>query len=118
MVEIQHIKEQNVYNRFLYYHLIGLVDQVKRSKAYRFGQAVYTIVVLTSLSRESEIDFSFAIADFNPINEFNRKVEVYPHQLVFLMPRMVNEQTPPGIKSWLEIILESLDEEIEKLRQP
>ena len=116
VVEIQHIKEQNFYNRFLYYHIIGLVDQVKTSKAYQFGQTVYTIVVLTSPSRESEIDFSFAIADFNPINEFHRKVEVYPHQLVFLIPNMVNEHTPPGIKSWLEIILESLDGEIDETR--
>ena len=116
VVEIQHIKEQNFYNRFLYYHLINLIEQVRSSRAYQFNQTVYTIIVLTSPSRESEIDFSFAITDFNPINEFNRKVEVYPHQLVFLMPRMVNEQTPPGIKPWLDIILESLDGQIDESR--
>ena len=116
VVEIQHIKEHNFYNRFLYYHIIGLADQVKNSYAYNFNQTVYTIVVLTSPSGESEIDFSFAITDFNPINEFNRKVEVYPHQLVFLGPRMVNEHAPPGIKSWLEIILASLNGEIDETR--
>jgi hypothetical protein len=29
---------------------------------------------------------------------------------------MVNGQTPPGIKSWLDIILDSLDEEIDETR--
>ena len=116
VVEIQHLKEQNFYDRFLYYHIINLVEQVKSSRAYQFNQTVYTIVVLTNPSRDSEIDFSVAVTDFNPVNEFSRKVEVYPHQLVFLVPHMVNGQTPPGIKSWLDIILDSLDEEIDETR--
>ena len=116
VVEVQHVKERHFYNRFLYYHLINLVEQVKNSKAYEFGQTVYTIVVLTSPSRESGIDFSVAVTDFNPVNEFSRKVEAYPHQLVFLVPRMVNEKTPPGIKTWLELVLDSLDGEVDESR--
>ncbi len=76
----------------------------------------HTIVVLTSPYSENEIDFSVAITDFNPINEFNRKVDVYPHQLVFVVPRMVNEKTPPGTKGWLELVLDSLDGEIDESR--
>ncbi len=114
VVEIQHVKERHFYDRFLYYHLINLVEQVKNSKAYQFDRTVYTIVVLTSPYSESEIDFSVAITDFNPINEFSRKVEVYPHQLVFVAPRMVNEKTPSGIKTWLELVLDSLDGEIDE----
>ena len=114
VVEIQHVKERHFYDRFLYYHLINLVEQVKNSKAYQFDRTVYTIVVLTSPYSESEIDFSVAITDFNPINEFSRKVEVYPHQLVFVVPRMVNEKTPSGIKAWLELVLDSLDGEVDE----
>ena len=114
VVEIQHVKERHFYDRFLYYQLINLVEQVKNSKAYQFDRTVYTIVVLTSPYSENEIDFSVAITDFNPINEFNRKVDVYPHQLVFVVPRMVNEQTPAGIKVWLELVLDSLDGEIDE----
>ena len=116
VVEIQHVKEGHFYDRFLYYHLINLVEQVKNSKAYRFDQTVYTIVVLTSPYSENEIDFSVAITDFNPVNEFNRKVDVYPHQLVFVVPRMVNDKTPSGIKVWLELVLDSLDGEIDESR--
>ena len=114
VVEIQHVKERHFYDRFLYYHLINLVEQVKNSKAYQFDRTVYTIVVLTSPYSESEIDFSVAITDFNPINEFSRKVDVYPHQLVFVVPRMVNDKTSSGIKAWLELLLDSLDGEIDE----
>ena len=114
VVEIQHVKERHFYNRFLYYHLINLVEQVKNSKAYQFDWTVYTIVVLTSPYSEGDIDFSVAIADFNPVNEFNRKVNVYPHQLVFVVPRMVNDKTPTGIKAWLELVLDSLDGEVDE----
>lgn len=113
VVEIQHVKERHFYDRFLYYHLINLVEQVKNSKAYQFNRTVYTIVVLTSPYSEGDIDFSVAIADFNPVNEFSRKVNVYPHQLVFVVPRMVNDKTPPGIKAWLELVLDSLDGEMD-----
>ena len=106
VVEIQHVKERHFYNRFLYYHLINLVEQVKSSKEYQFDRTVYTIVVLTSPYSESEMDFSVAITDFNPVNEFSRKVDVYPHQLVFVVPRMVNEKTPSGIKAWWELVLD------------
>ena len=116
VVEIQHVKEQHFYDRFLYYHLINLVEQVKNSKAYQFDRTVYTIVVLTSPYSENEIDFSVAITDFNPVNEFNRKVDVYPHQLVFVVPRMVNDKTPTGIKAWLELVLDSLDGEMDESR--
>ncbi|RKU22727.1 hypothetical protein C6499_19620 [Candidatus Poribacteria bacterium] len=114
VVEIQHVKEGHFYDRFLYYHLINLVEQVKNSKAYQFDRTVYTIVVLTSPYSENEIDFSVAITDFNPVNEFSRKVDVYPHQLVFVVPRMVNDKTPSGIKVWLELVLDSLDGEIDE----
>ena len=43
VVEIQHVKERHFYDRFLYYHLINLVEQVKNSKAYQFDRTVYTI---------------------------------------------------------------------------
>ena len=114
MVEIQHVKEHHFYDRFLYYHLINLIEQVKNSKAYQFDRTVYTIVVLTSPYSETEIDFSVAITDFNPVNEFSRKVDVYPHQLVFVVPRMVNDKTPSGIKAWLELVLDSLDGEMDE----
>ena len=74
IVEIQQVKEEDFFDRFLYYHLIS---------------TVYTIVILTSTPRDGSIDFSCAISDMNPINEHGKVVDVYPHRLLF-HPRQVN----------------------------
>ncbi len=114
VVEIQHVKEGDFFDRFLYYHMISLAEQVKGSKAYQFDRAVYTIVVLTSIPKDKSVNFSVGISTMNPVTEFGQTVEVYPHRLLFLAPRLVNEQTPPLIREWLELIKDSLDEEVDE----
>ncbi len=91
---------------------------MKSSRDYQINQTVYTIVVLTSPSLDTGIDCSVLMGDISFVNEFRRKVDVYPHQLVFLVPRMVNEETPPGIKAWLELIADSLDDRMDETRYP
>ncbi len=113
IVEIQQVKEEDFFDRFLYYHLISMVEQVGGYKEYNFGKTVYTIVVLTSTPRDGSVDFSCAISDMNPINEHGDTVDVYPHRLVFLCPRQANENTPVNIKRWLDFIEDSLDGEMD-----
>ncbi len=121
VVEIQHIKEHDFFDRFLYSHLISLVEQVKSYRNYHLDKTVYTLVVLTGPSSEQSLprsigggDFSVLIGNLSFVNEFKQRVDVYPHQLIFLVPRLVNEETPAGIKGWLELILDSLDDEIDE----
>ncbi|MCZ6678882.1 MAG: PD-(D/E)XK nuclease family transposase [Candidatus Poribacteria bacterium] len=102
VVEIQHVKERDFYDRFLYYHLISMIEQVKNSRSYKLEKSVYTVVVLTSPARDRGIDYSVAVGDISFVNEFQRKVEVYPHQLVFLVPRLVNDETPEAIKAGVD----------------
>jgi predicted transposase/invertase (TIGR01784 family) len=118
IVEIQHIKEDDFFDRFLYYHLISLVEQVGGYDEYRFNQTVYTIVVLTSTPRDGSVNFSCAVSDMNPIDEYGEMVDLYPHRLVFLCPRQVNEQTPPKIRQWLRFIEDSLDGEMDEAHYP
>ncbi|MEY4768401.1 MAG: hypothetical protein RL637_1040 [Pseudomonadota bacterium] len=75
-------------SRFLYYHLISLVEQVGSFKQYEFDKTVYTIVILTSIPRDGSMNFSCAISDMNPINEHGQILNVYPHRLLFLCPRL------------------------------
>lgn len=116
VVEIQHVKERDFFNRFLYYHLISMVEQVKSSRNYNLNRTVYTVVVLTSPSLDTGIDCSLLIGDISFVNEFRQKVNIYPHQLIFLVPRLVNDETPEGIKAWLELIADSLDDELDETR--
>ena len=109
IVEIQQVKEEDFFDRFLYYHIISMAEQVGGFDEYAFDRSVYTIVVLTSVPRDSSVKFSCAIGDMSPVDEWGNKVPVYPHRIVFLVPRLVNEQTPPAIRKWLDFISDSLD---------
>jgi predicted transposase/invertase (TIGR01784 family) len=118
IVEIQQVKEGDFFDRFLYYHLISLVEQVGGFKKYGFDCAVYTIVVLTSIPRDGSMNFSCAISDMNPVNEHGETLAVYPHRLLFLCPRQANEKTPPNTKKWLDFITDSLDGEMNTTNYP
>jgi predicted transposase/invertase (TIGR01784 family) len=118
IVEIQQVKEDDFFDRFLYYHLISMVEQVGGFQEYGFDRTVYTIVVLTSTPRDGSINFSCAVSDMNPIDEYGRTVEVYPHRLVFLCPRQLNDKTPPLVKKWLTFIEDSLDGEMDEEDYP
>jgi len=118
IVEIQHVKEEDFFDRFLYYHLISLAEQVRSFNEYQFERTVYTIVVLTSVPRDKSVTFSCAISDMSPIDEFGNRVEVYPHRLIFLTPRLINEQTPPEVRAWLALIADSLDQQVEAEAHP
>ena len=113
IVEIQHIKEDDFFDRFLYYHLISLIEQAGGYREYEFQQTVYTIVVLTSTPRDGSVNFSCAVSDMNPIDEYGQTADIYPHRLVFLCPRQVNEKTPAKTQEWLTLIEDSLDGEID-----
>ncbi len=118
IVEIQHIKEDDFFDRFLYYHLVSLVEQAGGYREYEFQQTVYTIVVLTSTLRDGSVNFSCAVSDMNPINELGETVEIYPHRLVFLCPHQVNDKTPQKIQKWLRFIEDSLDGEMNTEHYP
>jgi len=116
IVEIQHVQEVDFFYRFLYYHIIGLAEQVRSHSEYQFDKIVYTLVVLTGSSRRQEntVNFSYATSNMDPINEFGNRLNVYPHRLVFLNPHLRNEKTPESIQVWLELIDDSMDEEVDE----
>jgi len=114
VVEIQQLKEDDFFDRFLYYHIISMAEQVGGYREYEFERTVYTIVVLTSVPQDGSVNFSCAISDFSPIDEFGRHVPIYGHRLVFLVPRLANEHTPPNIRRWLDFIADSLDGKMEE----
>ena len=128
IVELQHIQEEDLFDRFLYYHLIALAQQVsirkllnprvKTYEDYRFNKTVYTLVVVTGKShkREEIPKFSHAVSDMDPVNEFGERLGVYPHRLIFLNPNLLNEKTPESLKSWLELIADSLDEQVDETK--
>jgi len=114
IIEIQHVKEEDFYPRFLYYHMLGIIEQVGNYDEYDPPRTVYTIVVLTSVPRDGSVNFSVATHMMNVIDEFNQSHEIAPHRLIFMNPRKVNDKTPEAVKPWLELIADSLDKKIDE----
>lgn len=116
VVEIQQLKEEDFFDRFLYYHIISMAEQVRSDYEYRFERTVYTIVVLTSIPHDGSVNFSYAVSDFSPVNERGETLPIYPHRLVFLAPRLADQHTLPQIRLWLDFISDSLDGRMEENR--
>jgi hypothetical protein len=116
VVELQHLREGDFFDRLLYYHVIAMAEQVTSHTSYRFARDVYTMVVLTTLPREGRLRFSAATTDFDLVTERGERLGVYRHRLVFLNPRAVSAETPPALRAWLEVIEDSLDGVVDETR--
>ncbi|MEM7532529.1 MAG: PD-(D/E)XK nuclease family transposase [Chloroflexota bacterium] len=118
IIEIQHMKEEDFFPRFLYYHMLGIMQQATSHDEYEPAKTVYTIVVLTSVPRDSSITFSWGRHLTELLDEYGDRHIFAPHQLIFLTPRLVNENTPAAVKPWLEVIADSLDKELDENDYP
>ena len=112
IVEIQHDRNDDHYDRFLHYHCAALLDLAKSAEEYRPKKTVYTIVVLTSGDRHkcdvSVVDFSPKKLDGSGLfNEFK-------HKIIYLCPKYVNENTPPLYQEWLRLINDSLTKQVDE----
>ena len=118
IVEILHVREQDFFDRFLHYHMVSLVEQAESHEKYRILRNVFTLVLLTTAPKEKDLRFSVAVSDMDPMSEQGARLGVYRHRLVFLNPRIINEQTPAGARGWMELIADSLDGEVDEEAYP
>jgi|GEM_PF-1039574 len=118
VVELQHIREQDFFARFLHYHVVSIAEQARTHEDYRSERTVYTVVVLTTAPRARDLRFSVAVSEMDPVSEQGQRLGVYRHRLVFLNPKVINDQTPPAARRWMELIADSLDGEVEDAHYP
>jgi hypothetical protein len=118
IVELQHIREDESYDRFLYYHCIGLAEQIQSSERYAFARKVYTLVVLTRWPREEQAQFGRAVCDLDPVTEEGRKLGVYGHRLVFINARAPLSMLPPALHVLARLIDDTLDGEVDESQYP
>ncbi|MEM7539020.1 MAG: Rpn family recombination-promoting nuclease/putative transposase [Chloroflexota bacterium] len=114
IVEIQHVKEEDFFARFLYYHILGIIQQVGSFEEYEPPKTVYTIVVLTSVPRDGSIKFSLATHLMEILDELGERHLIAPHRLIFVNPRLVNKKTPAAVRPWMDVIEDSLDGKIDE----
>ncbi len=63
VIDIQHTRNADHYDRFFYYHCIALLEQVVKAGNYRPPLKVFTLVVLTSGDRHQT---DMAVIDCDP----------------------------------------------------
>ena len=111
VVDIQHERFSDHYDRFLHYQCVALLEQVANAENYSPDLTVYTIVVLTSGDKHKT---DVAIIDFDPHDLDNNPLCEIPHKIVYLCPKYVTDATPEPIREWLLAIDDSLDEKVDE----
>ncbi|ALG68879.1 PD-(D/E)XK nuclease family transposase [Beggiatoa leptomitoformis] len=112
IVDIQHRRYDDYYDRFLHYHCAAMLEQVATSKNYKPALQVFTIVVSTSGTRE---DCEIAEINFDPINYLTKqKLNKIHHRVLYLSPKHVTQSTPEPYQEWLKLIQDSLDEQVDE----
>jgi hypothetical protein len=112
VVDIQHRRDTDHYDRFLHYHCAALLEQIKLSEDYRPALAVYTIVVLTSGDKHKT---PVSVIDFDPKTLQGQALGEIPHKVIYLCPKYLDEKfVPKPYWDWLRIIDDSLDGEVDE----
>lgn len=111
IVDIQHERHTDHYDRFLYYHCIALIQQIKSGANYRPPLGVYTIVVLTSGDKHKR---DVSVIDFDPKDLEGKSLNEIPHKIIYLCPKYLNAKTPVLYREWLQVIDDSLDGAVEE----
>lgn len=118
IVELQHVRQQDMFARFHYYHLVAQLEQVKSGKNYNAERTVYTIVILTRLPEDEQLRFDVASQSSDIVTLNGRPLGLFQHRIVFVNPRAISSTTPPAIRRWLELFEDSLDETIDESSFP
>jgi len=114
IIEIQRVKYDYNFDRFLHYHMMAIAELQKSANDYKIKPTIYTIVVLTAPTAIEDKDGEtvkndILISDVNPRDKEGNVVNFYGHQLIFLNPNFKTAKTPPAIKDWFNLILESIE---------
>jgi hypothetical protein len=118
IVELQHVRDDESYDRFLYYHCIGLAEQIITSDSYRFPRKVYTLVVLTRWPSDPRLQFGRAVGNIDPVTDEGKKLGVYEHRLVFVNARAPSSMLPVGLRSLMALVEDTLDGEVDETKYP
>ena len=112
-VEIQKVEYDYTIGRFTHYFMGNMIDMQRNSKDYAFAKDVYIIVIVTSAYRISEqngkpIKDDVLITDINPRTLQGEVRDMFNHKMFILNTAHLQNGTPPEIKDWLDLIVESM----------
>ena len=109
VIEIQRERYDYDFDRFWHYHIASQLELVKSHKEYKLERTVYTIVWFTRKIREKQYQRSLITTNQVSTTEQGESMTLYPHQLFFLNPFYLNDKTPQGLKDWMDLVVESVN---------
>jgi len=112
IVDIQHVRFPDHYDRFLHYHCAAILEQVASSETYTPPLQVLTLVVLTSGDKHQT---DIAVIDFDPKDLQGKGLNELSHKVIYLCPNYVSETTPEPYREWLRAIQDTLDGEVDEI---
>lgn len=116
IVELQHVRDDSSYDRFLYYHCVGLIEQIVSSDRYVFDRDVYTLVVFSRWPEDPSLRFGRAVCDLDPVTDEGGKLGVYRHRLVFINARAPMDRLPPALRPLMGLFDDTLDGHVDETR--
>jgi len=111
IIDIQHARTLDHYDRFLYYHCVALLEQIANADNYSPALKVFTIVMLTSGDRHKT---DIAMIDFDPRDLQGHPLHEIPHKVIYVCPKYLTTTTPEPYREWLHAIEDTLDEEVDE----
>jgi len=118
IVELQHVRDDETYDRFLYYHCIGLAEQIVSSERYTLERDVYTLVLLTRWPHEERLRYGRAVCNLDPVTDEGKKLGVYRHRLVFVNVKAPSELLPLELRPLLALMEDTLDGQVDEAKYP
>ena len=111
IVDIQHARLGDHYDRFLHYHCAAMLEQIANSQNYRPSRGVFTIVLLTSGDKHQT---DLAKIDFDPRSFSGKPLNEIPHKILYVCPKYVTADTPEPYREWMLAIQDSLDQQVDE----
>jgi predicted transposase/invertase (TIGR01784 family) len=111
IVDIQHARLGDHYDRFLHYHCAALLEQIANAQNYQPSPGVFTIVILTAGDKH-QIDL--ARIEFDPRSFSGEPLNEIPHKILYVCPKYVTDKTPEPYREWLLAIQDSLDQQVDE----
>ncbi|MEK8016485.1 MAG: hypothetical protein VSS75_006415 [Candidatus Parabeggiatoa sp.] len=109
VIEIQRERYDYDFDRFWHYHIASQLELVKSHKDYKLERTVYSIIWFTRKVREKQYQQSLMTTNQVTTTEHGQSMILYPHQLFFLNPFYMNDKTPQGLKDWMTLVVESVN---------
>jgi hypothetical protein len=105
ILELQRVWYDYHDDRFFHYHNAAIIELQRSYRDYKLDRTVYTIVCLTNPDARGK---SLITTTYHSVAEDGQTFTIYPHKLFLLNPNYINDQTPPGLRDWLELVRESI----------